>query len=122
VRRSVEESEDFTTDVRLSSFDMVKHTLVGGEDDESELSGWEDLSNEVLELLDWESESWGDNTALVESSVKINNNLSGSSIIDDLEVTDVTLLLHLSEELDDNLRDWSQDNLNINVRIHKSNV
>ena len=66
---SVEETNDFTTDAGLSSLEMVKKTLVGREDNETELSGWEKLGDKVLELLDGKWESWGDNTALVKSSV-----------------------------------------------------
>ena len=95
----------------LSGFLMIHDTLVGGEDNESKLSGWKDLINKLLEILKFEIESWGDNTTFVESSVKINDDLSVSSIIDDLEFTDVTVLLHASEELDDNLGDWSEHNL-----------
>ena len=108
---SVEESEDLSTDLVLSGLVVIHDTLVGGEDDVSELSGWEDLINELLEILKFEVESWGDDTALVESSVKINNDLSVSGIIDDLEFTNVTVRLHASEELDNNLGDWSEENL-----------
>ena len=96
----------------LSGFVMVHDTLVGGGDDVTELSGWQEGIDELLEILELEVESWGDNTALVKSSVKLNNNLSCSGIIDDLEVVDVSSGLHLGEELDDNLGDWSKDNLN----------
>ena len=92
---------------------MVEESLVGGEDDVSELSRWEDGTDEVLELGNCEVESWGDDTALVESSVKVNDDLSTSGIINDLEVVDVFVLLHLSEELDDNLGYWSEHNLYI---------
>ena len=110
---SVEESKDLSSDVLLSGLDVVDDTLVGGEDDESELSGWENLVNKLLEILELEVESWGDDTALVQSSVKVNDDLSGSGIVNDLELVDVAVLLHESEELDDNLGDWSQENLKI---------
>ena len=95
----------------LSGLDVVDNTLVGGEDDVSELSGWENLVNELLEILELEVESWGDDTALVQSSVKVNDDLAGSGVVNDLEIVDVTVLLHKSEELDDNLGDWSKENL-----------
>ena len=110
-RRSVEETENLSTDMLLSGLDVVDDTLVGGKDDESELSGWEDLVNELLEILELEVESWGDDTALVQSSVKVNDDLAGSGIVNDLEFVDVTVLLHKSEELDDNLGDWLKENL-----------
>ena len=97
----------------LSGLLVIHNTFVGGEDDVSELSGWKNLINELLEILKFEVESWGDNTAFVESSVKVNNDLSGSGIIDDLEFTNVTVRLHVSEELDNDLGDWSEENLYI---------
>ena len=83
---------------------MVIHdSLVGGQENVAELSGWEDVVKEGLEVFDFQVESWRDDSALVESSVQVNDDLSISSIIDDLEVVDVSVLLHLSEELDDDL-------------------
>ena len=90
---------------------VVHDTLVGGEDEETELSGGENGVGKVLEVLQLEVESGGDNTALVESSVKLDNDLSGAGIIDDLELVDVLVLLHASEELDENLRDGVEDHL-----------
>ena len=90
---------------------VVHDTLVGGKDDIAELSGWQDLVNELLEILKLEVESWGDDTALVQSSVKVNDDLAGSGVVNNLELVDVTMLLHKSEELDDNLGDWSKENL-----------
>jgi hypothetical protein len=91
----------------LSGLVVIHDTLVGSQDNVTELSGWEDLVDELLEVLELEVESWGDDTALVKSSVEVNDDLSGSTIIDDLEFVDVTVLLHLSKELDDDLGDWS---------------
>ena len=108
---SVEETEDLTTDVLLSGLDVVDDTLVGGQHDVAELSGWQDLVNELLEVLELEVESWGDDTALVKSTVEVDDDLAGSGIVNDLELVDVTVLLHKSEELDDNLGDWSKENL-----------
>ena len=108
---SVEETENLSSDFLLSGLDVVNNTLVGGEDDETELSGWENLWDKLLEVLELEVESWGDDTALVQSSVKVNDDLAGSGIVNNLELVDVTMLLHKSEELDDNLGDWSKENL-----------
>ena len=110
-RSSVEETENLSSDVLLSGLEVVDNTLVGGEDDETELSGWENLWDKLLEVLELEVESWGDDTALVQSSVKVNDDLAGSGVVNNLELVDVTMLLHKSEELDDNLGDWSKENL-----------
>ena len=37
---------------------VVHDTLVGGEHDVAELSGWEDLGDELLEMGELEVESW----------------------------------------------------------------
>ena len=112
-RLSVEESEDLTTDMVLSGLNVVHDTLVGGKDDVTELSGWEDLVNELLEILKLEVESWGDDTALVQSTIELNDDLASSGIIDDLEFIDVAVLLHDSEELNNDLRDWSEEYLSL---------
>ena len=96
----------------LSGLVVVHDTLVGGEDNVAKLSGWEDIVDELLEVLELEVESWGDDTALVKSSVEVNDDLAGSTVINDLEFVDVSVLLHLSEELDDDLGHWSKENLN----------
>ena len=112
-RLSVEESEDLTTDMVLSGLNVVHDTLVGGKDDIAELSGWQNLVNELLEILKLEVESWGDDTALVQSTIELNDDLASSGIIDDLEFIDVAVLLHDSEELNNDLRDWSEEYLSL---------
>ena len=108
---SVEESEDLTTDMLLSGLNVIKDTLVSGEDNKSELSGWENLVDELLEILELKVESWGDDTALVKSSIELDNDLSRSLIVNNLELVDVSLRLHDSKELDNDLGDWSEENL-----------
>lgn len=94
-----------------TSFVVVHDALVGGEHNDTELTGRQDGGGEVLEVLQLEVETGGDDSALVESSVKVDDDLSSAGIIDDLELVDVVVFLHNSEELDKNLGDWSQDNL-----------
>lgn len=108
---SVEETEDLSSDMLGSGFVVIHDTLVGGEDDETELSGGEDGVVEIFELGEGEVESGGDDTALVESTVELDNDLTGSGVIDDLELVDVAVLLHASEELDENLGDGAEEDL-----------
>ncbi len=90
---------------------VVHDGLVGGDNEETEVSGGEDGGGEILEFGEVEVESGGDNTALVEAAVELNNDLSGSGIIDNFEFVDVSMLLHLFEELDHDLGNGSQQNL-----------
>ena len=90
---------------------VVHNSQVSGEDDDTELTGWEDGVDKVLEVLQLEVESWRDDTTLVESSVEVDNDLASTGIINNFELVDVSMLLHDLEELDENLGGWSQDNL-----------
>ena len=74
--RSVEVSENLTTGMVRSGLIVVHDTLVGSQDDVTELSRWEDVVDELLEVLELKVESWGDNTALVKSSVEVNDDLA----------------------------------------------
>ena len=79
----------------LSGFDVVHDSVVGGQDDETELSGRQDLTKGLLEVSDLQVESWGDDSALVDSSVQFNDDLAISLIINNFKFVDVTY-----EELD----------------------
>ena len=108
---SVEVSEDLSTDVLSTSLFVVHDSLVGSEDKFTILTGWENSVAEVLEILELKVEVWRDNTALVESSVQVDDDLASTGIIDNLKLVDVLVLLHDLEELDEDLGDGSQDNL-----------
>ena len=110
-QRSVEETEDLATDVLGTGLVVVHDTLVGGQDDDTELTRGEHSVAEVLELVESEIETGRDDTALVEATVKVDDDLAIASIIDNLELVDVAVLLHDTEELDQDLRDGSEDNL-----------
>ena len=69
---------------------VVHDTVGGGEDDVSELSGGEHVVDELLEVLELEVVSGRDDSALVQSTVQLNNDLSVSLVIYDLELVDVT--------------------------------
>ena len=90
---------------------MVHDTLVGGEDNATELTGGEDGVGEVLEVLELQVETGGDDTALVEATVQVNDDLASAGIVNDGELVDVALGLHQAEDLDQNLGDGVEDNL-----------
>lgn len=74
----------------LSAFFVSKDAKTGSEHKVAELSRWENLGAPVLETANWDVESWGDDTALVKSAQKLNDDLSRSVVVDILEFTDVT--------------------------------
>ena len=118
--RSVEEAEDLSSDMLGTGLVVVHDALVGGEDENTELTGGKDSVHEVLELLEGKIETGRDDTALVEATVKVDNNLAGASIIDDLELVDVAVSLHDLKELDEDLGGGSQDNLNYILMVRTS--
>lgn len=65
--RLVEETENLSGNVLASSLFVVHDTSGGGEDDVSELTGWQKLDNPLLEVLNLDVVSWGDNTGLVKT-------------------------------------------------------
>ena len=95
----------------LTSFFVVHDTLVGGENDEAELTRGQDGADEVFELSEGEIEAGGDDSTLVQTSVEFDNNLAGSGIINDFEFVDVAVLLHAAEELDEDLGDGAEEHL-----------
>jgi hypothetical protein len=64
-----------------------------------------------INLVEGNVESWGDDSALVESAVELDDDLASSVIIDNFEFTNVAVLHHDLEELDDDLRGGSDENL-----------
>jgi len=87
----------------LSAFLMSEDAVSSGNDDMSELSGGEDVVSPFLEIRDRNIVTRRDNTAFVDSSNEFNDDLLRSVVIDDFEFTDVSVLLHDSEELEENL-------------------
>ena len=94
-----------------ASLVVVHDTLVGGQNDNAELTGGKDGGGEVLEFLEGEVETGRDDTALVETTVEVHDDLAIASVIDDLELIDVAVLLHDLEELDEDLGGGTEDNL-----------
>ena len=100
---SVEETEDLTTGVALTGLLVVHDAHGGGQDNEAELTGGEDVLLPLLELVNGNVVTGADGTALVEAAVQGDDDLASAVIIDELEGTDVTVLLHDLQELDDDL-------------------
>ena len=71
-----EESKDLSTSVLSSGLLVVHDAIGGGEDELTKLSGWEEIRSELLDLVQVDVESWGDNTALVQTTKEVDNNLA----------------------------------------------
>jgi hypothetical protein len=107
----VEETNDLASDVLAAGLLVVHDTGRGGEDDVAELTGREQLDNPLLELGETDVVAGRDDSDLVEAAVELNNDLAGSVVVDLLELANVTVSLHDSEELDDDLGRRSDQDL-----------
>jgi len=92
---------------------VVHDTSRSGQDNVTKLSGWQQVVSPSLNVSDLDVESWRNDTTLVQSTVQLNDDLSGSVVVDVLELTNVTVLLHNLQELDDNLRGRSDQDLTL---------
>lgn len=87
----VEESQDLSGNMLSSGFLVVHDSGGGGKDDVTELTGWEEVDDPFLEISNADVEAWGDDTALVETAVELDNNLAGAVVVDFFEFTNVAL-------------------------------
>jgi hypothetical protein len=68
---------------------VVHDTGRGGEDDLAERTGREKLVDPVLDGVHSDVESRRDNTGLVQPTVKLDDNLAATMVVNDLELADV---------------------------------
>lgn len=107
----VDETQDLTRDVLSSGLLVVHDTSRGGQDDVTKLSGGQQVVSPSLDVGDLDVESGRDNTTLVQSTVQLNDDLTGAVVINVLKLTNVTVSLHDSQELDDDLGRGSNHDL-----------
>lgn len=120
--RLVDVSEDLPTNVLAPGLLVVEDTGRGGEDDLSEGPGREQQVDPVLDVTNGDVVTGGDDTSLVETTVELNDDLAGAMIVDDLELADVSVALHDTEELDDDLGGRTDENLALATALSVDNV
>ena len=91
----VEVTQDFTSGVATTSLLMIHDTSRGGEDDETELTGGQETSNPLLNLVQLDVETGRDNTSLVDASNELNDNLSRAVVINLLKLANVTCRIRI---------------------------
>lgn len=68
VQRLVEEAEDLASNMLSPGLLVVHDTSGGGKDDVTELTGWEELDNPLLEVTELDVVAWADDTGLVQAT------------------------------------------------------
>jgi len=104
-------TDDFAPSFSSNGFVVGHDTVRGGHDELSELTGREQTDDPLLDITDAAVKARGDNTALVEATVQVNDDLATTGIVNDGELVDVALGLHEAEDLDQHLGDGVEDNL-----------
>jgi len=99
--------------VLSTGFFVVHNARRRGQDYISELTSWEELDDPLLEIGETDVVTGRDDTGLVEATVQLDDNLAGTMIINFLEFTNVAMLLHNAEELDNNLGAGSDQDLTL---------
>jgi len=79
---------------------VVHDTGRGGQDNETELTGREKLDNPLLEVAEFDIVSRRDTSSFVDTSLELDNYLSGTVVVNLLELANVFVLLHNAQELD----------------------
>ena len=72
----VEETNNLSCHVLASCLLMVHDTGRGCEDNVSELTGWQELDNPLLEIGEADVVSWGDDTGLVQAVQRVSRSSS----------------------------------------------
>lgn len=86
----VNETQNLTRNVLSSGFFMVHDTSRGGQDDVTELSGWQQVGSPFFNVTNLNVKSWGNNTTLVQSTVQLDDNLTRSVVVNVFEFANVT--------------------------------
>lgn len=110
-KSSIEEADNFSSDVSFSALLVSEDALGGRQNKVSELSGGENVAGPLFELGEKDIVPWRDDSALVDAADQFDDDLFASVVIDDLELSDVLVLLHDPQELDENLGDRPQEHL-----------
>jgi hypothetical protein len=76
----VEETNNLSCHVLASCLLMVHDTGRGCEDNVSELTGWQELDNPLLEISETNVVSWGNDTSLVETIISNQQTLSMKTV------------------------------------------
>jgi hypothetical protein len=97
---------------------LVGHDAVrGGQNQAAELTRGEQLVGPLLNVVEGAVEAGGDDSRLVETAQKVDDDLARAVVIDDLELTNVSVLLHQAQELNDDLGGRAEEHLALSTAL-----
>lgn len=86
----VEEAQNLATSVLSTGLLVVNNTRAGGQNNVAELTRWQQVDDLLLDIRYSQVETWADNTALVDASDQVDDDLSAPVVINDFELSDVS--------------------------------
>ncbi|GIL56494.1 hypothetical protein Vafri_11846, partial [Volvox africanus] len=98
-----EEAQHLSTDPLPTRLLVVHNAGRGGHDDNTELTRGKKTGHPPLNLAMTNVIAGRDDTALVESAVKLNHNLARAVVVNVLKFANVTMLHHQRKKLNDHL-------------------
>ena len=101
---------------------MVNDTLGSGQHNKAKLTGRQELVHPLFHILDLNVITGRDGTALVQATIQGDDDLARTMVIDDFKVINVSVLLHDSEELDDDLGGRTDEDLALATALGISNA
>lgn len=97
-KSSIEEAYNFATNVSLSALLMCEDSLCGWQDKMSELPRWQNVASPFFKIREKYIISGTDYSTLVDTANQFNHNFFTPVIIDDLELSNIVVFLHDSQE------------------------
>ena len=86
----IEETNDLSTNLLALGLLVVHNSHGGGQDDMTELTAGEKIVGPHLNFVDLDIEAGRDASALVQTTVEVNHDLSGAVVINHGDIVDVT--------------------------------
>jgi len=120
-RRLIEKAQNLSSGLSSTGLLVIHDSKGRGQHNMTEATRWQNVLNPLLNILDTNIESGRNNTALVDAAVQLNDNLAGAVVIDNLKLTNVTILLHHLQELDHHLRGRSDQDLSLSALLSVGN-
>ncbi len=110
---SVEKSNNLSSCMLVSRLLMIQHSISGGQNQISELSGGENVVRPLFQIFQLNIESRRDNPAFIDSSEKLHNDLSGPVVVNYFKFSNVASLLHELQEFYQDF--WGRSNQHLSL-------
>ena len=110
---SVEVAKQLATDVTTTRLLVVHDAARRGDHQVAKLTRGEHVADPLVKAVDGDVEAGRDDTALVDAAEQRHDDLAAAVVVDNLELTDVAVLLHDLQEAQDHLARRADEHLTL---------